>query len=104
MNYKTKELMDVIKLSEMMLKDAEVGNWESVFAAESKRNDILNELFSLPFSKKDKEENNEIIQQVLVINKKLESVTAQARDEIKKEFSSINKGRHAVGVYAQNTG
>lgn len=104
MNYKTKELMGIIELSESMIKDAEAGNWESVFAAESKRNNILKELFSHAFSKKDKEENNEIIQQVLVINKKLESAAAQARDTIKNEVSSINKGRHAVGMYAQNTG
>jgi len=104
MKYKCKQLMDVIDYSETMLKDAEAGNWRNVFNIEAERSKVLKDLFTIPFTKEDKNEYNQHILQVLVINKKLESITAQARDHIRNEAGAVNKGRRAVGVYAQNTG
>ncbi len=87
-----------------MLKQAKAGNWENVFKIEKQRSNALNELFSPPFTKDDKGENNEKILQILNINKKLEALTAKARDDIRNQAGSINKSRHAVNMYAQNTG
>lgn len=104
MNGKAKQLLDVIECSEIMLKEAKAGNWENVFSVEKQRNNALKETFSLLFTQKDKDENNEKILQILSINKKLEAITANARDEIRKQAGSINKGRRAVGMYAQYIG
>lgn len=104
MNDKGKQFSDVIEYSETMLEEAEVGNWENVFAVEKQRSSTLKKCFSPPFTKNDKEENNEKIQQILNINKKLEAITSKARDNIRNQAGSINKGRHAVSMYAQNAG
>ena len=104
MNYKCKQLSDVIEYSETMLKEAETGNWENVFAIEKQRSHTLKELFSPQFTKNEKDEYNEKILHILNINKKLEGITSTARDELKNQAGSINKGRRAVGMYAQNTG
>ena len=104
MDYKNKQLTDVIEYSETMLEEAEAGNWETVFTVERQRSQILKECFSPPFTKNDKDENNEKILQILNINKKLEAITSKARDDIRNQAGSINKGRHAVGMYAQNAG
>ena len=104
MVYKYKQLTDVIEYSETMLKEAKAGNWKAVFKVEKQRSHILKELFSPPLTKNDKDENNEKILQILNINKKLEVLTAKARDDIKNRAGSISKGLHAVDMYAQNTG
>lgn len=102
MNDKYKQFSDVIEYSETMLKQAEAGNWKDVFKVEKQRSNTLKELFSPPLTKNDKDENNEKILQILNINKKLEAITSKARDDIKNQAGSINKGRHAVNMYAQN--
>ena len=104
MNDKGKQFSDVIEYSETMLEEAEAGNWENVFAVEKQRSNTLKKCFSPPFTKNDKEENNEKILQILNINKKLEAITSKARDDIRNQAGSINKGRHAVSMYAQNAG
>jgi len=101
---KDKELDDVFEYSVSMLSEAKNGNWENVIAMEKQRSNAIKKIFSLAFTKSEKEHNNEIILQVLNINKKLEAVTEKARDEIRNQAGSINKGRHAVSIYAQNTG
>ena len=102
MNDKNKQFSDVIEYSQTMLKEAEEGNWKNVFTIEKQRSDTLKECFSPPFTKNDKDENHEKILQILNINKKLEVITSKARDEIRNQAGSINKGRHAVNMYAQN--
>lgn len=104
MNNKRNQLLGVIEHSEAMLKQAQAGNWENVFSFEEQRSNTLKKLFTQAFSQQDKDDNNEIILQILSINKKLEAITTKARDEIRNQAGSINKGRHAVGVYAQNAG
>ena len=104
MNDKYKQFSDVIEYSETMLKEAEAGNWENVFTVEKKRSNTLKELFSPPFKKNDKDENSKKILQILNINNKLEAITSKARDDIRKQVGSVNKGRHAVAMYAQNAG
>ena len=104
MVYKYKQLTDVIEYSETMLKEAKAGNWKNVFKVEKQRSNALKKLFSLPFTKNDKDESNEKILQILNINKKLEALTTKARDNIRNQAGSINKARQAVNRYAQNTG
>jgi hypothetical protein len=104
MVYKYKQLTNVIEYSETMLNEAKSGNWENVFKIEKQRSNALKELFSSPFTKDDKDDNNEKILQILNINKKLESLTTKARDDIRNKAGSTNKSRHAVNMYAQNTG
>lgn len=85
MNYTCKQFSDVIEYSQTMLKEAEAGNWDNVFAVEKQRSNTLKELFSPPFTKNDKEENNEKILQILNINNKLEVITSKARDDIRNQ-------------------
>ncbi len=85
MNYTCKQFSDVIEHSPTMLKEAEAGNWDKVFAVEKQRSNTLKELFSPPFTKNDKEDNNEKILQILNINNKLEVITSKARDDIRNQ-------------------
>ncbi len=85
MNYTCKQFSDVIEHSQTMLKEAEAGNWDKVFAVEKQRSNTLKELFSPPFTKNDKEDNNEKILQILNINNKLEVITSKARDDIRNQ-------------------
>ena len=104
MNNKYKQFSDVIEYSQTMLKEAEAGNWENVFTVEKQRSTTLKECFSPPFTKNDKDEINKKILQILKINNKLEAITSKARDDIRNQAGSVNKGRQAVGMYAQNAG
>lgn len=104
MDYKNKQLTDVIEYSETMLKEAEAGNWETVFSVEKQRSQTLKELFLPAFTKKYKDKNNAKILQILQINNKLEKVTSRARQDIRNHIGPVNKTHQAVAMYAQNTG
>lgn len=102
MNDKTKQLLNVVECSETMLKDAEAGNWDKVIDIEVKRSELLEQLFSSPCQDNNIEEMDDKIRQIIDINKKLESITINARDNVRNDIAVINKGHHAVNMYAQN--
>lgn len=103
MEYKCKELDDAFECSELMLTEAKAGNWEKVIAVEKQRGKILEKIFSRPLEKSEKQLISEKTLQILEINKKLEAISSKARDEIRSQAGSINKGRHALDMYAQHT-
>lgn len=102
MNNKSKQLLDVVEYSEAMLKDAEAGNWDKVIVFEAQRSELLEKLFSNPSGNKNVEDINNKIRKILGINKKIETIAANARENTRNEMYSINKGRQAVNLYAQN--
>ena len=96
------QLHKAIECSEIMLKDAEAGNWEKVFDIEAQRSALLEKLFSGADKENNVQDMDDKIRKIIAINKKLEAITMQARDNTRDELSSMNKGRHAVSLYAQN--
>lgn len=102
MNTKNKQLQSVVEYSETMLKDAQAGNWDSVISIEAQRGELLDQLFS------GSRENNIVemdaeIRKIININKKLEAITLNAREDARNEMSSVNKGRRVVNLYAENS-
>jgi len=98
-----KQLQTAIECSETMLRDAEAGNWDKVFEIETRRSNLLKKLFSSPQQENNVEDIDNKIKEIIAINKKLEAITLKARDEAHNGIASINKGRRAVNLYAQNT-
>ena len=104
MNYKHKKLMGVIEYSETMLREAESGNWENVFNIEEKRSELIKNIYANPSTQDERQNNNEQILQILVLNRQIETITSRARDNARDQAGTINKGRQVVEAYAQNTG
>lgn len=104
MNKIKKQLLDVVEYSESMLKDAQAGNWDRVIDIEVQRNELLENLFSGSSCHNEFHDIDSKIHQIIAINKKIENAAADARNGIQDDLTSLNKGRHAVGCYAQNTG
>jgi len=102
MSYKGSDLEESMPLSNAMLECAEEGDWDKVFSLESKRNQTLKKIFSKSFTVEEKKENEIIIRLLLKINKELETIAGKAREVAMGDMNSVNKGRHAVGMYAQN--
>ena len=98
-----KQLQNAIECSEIMLKDAEAGNWDKVFEIETRRSNLLKKLFSSPERENNVADMDDKIREIIAINKKLEAITLKARDDAQKGIASISKGRQAVNLYAQNT-
>ncbi len=97
-----KQLESAIDCSEKMLKDAEAGNWDSVMEIEVQRGELLKKLFSTPHQVGDIADMDNKIRKIISINKKLEAISINARDDSGKHIAAINNGRRAVNVYAQN--
>jgi len=102
MNNKSEQLLNALEHSETMLKDAEAGNWEKVIDMEAQRSELLKKLFSSPYGNNNIADIDNKIKKIIDINNKLETVAAEARDNAANDITSINKGRHAVSLYAQN--
>ncbi len=96
------QLQSAITCSEIMLKDAEAGNWDRVFDIEVQRSELLEKLFSSTDQENNVDEMDAKIREIIAINKKLEAITLKARDSAQDDITSINKGRHAISSYAQN--
>jgi len=97
------QLQNAVKCSETMLKDAEAGNWEKVYEIEAQRSELLGKLFSSSSQEINVDDMDDKIRKIIAINKKLEAITVKARDNVHNDIASINKGRQAVSLYAQNT-
>ncbi len=99
---RSKQLQSAITCSEIMLKDAQAGNWDRVFDIEAQRSELLEKLFSSENQGNSIDDMDARIREIIAINKKLEAITLQARDNAREDIASINKGRHAIDSYAQN--
>ena len=99
---RNKQLQSAITCSEIMLKDAQAGNWDRVFDIEVERSELLEKLFSGSDRENNVDEMDAKIREIIAINKKLEAITQKARDDARDDIASIGKGRHAINSYAQN--
>ena len=97
-----KQLDSAIYCSERMLKDAQEGNWDSVMEIEIQRSELLAKLFSTS-GNNNIDDMDDKIRKIININKQLEDITVDAKEAAGKQISSINNGRRAVNVYAQNS-
>ncbi len=97
------QLQKAVKCSEIMLKDAEAGNWDKVVNIEAQRSELLEKLFSGAHQENNADDMDDKIRKIIAINEKLEAITLKARDSTGEEIASMSKGRKAVNLYAQNT-
>ena len=95
-------ISDLIEHSHSMLRHAEAGEWDTVVNDEVIRRQLINTFFSEPSNIANEPEISSAIQQLLLINDKLEKLSIDARDEAKTEVNSITSGRKAVNAYADN--
>jgi len=103
-NHKHQQLKGVIDYSKSMLQEAESGNWDNVFKIEEKRSELIKKIYSNPSTTDERKNNNEQILEILVLNRRIEAVTSEARDSARNQAESINKGRQVIDAYAQNVG
>ncbi|VAW53101.1 hypothetical protein MNBD_GAMMA06-1963 [hydrothermal vent metagenome] len=97
-----KQLQSAITYSEVMLEDAQAGNWDRVFDIEVQRSELLEKLFSGNIQENNIDDMDAKIREIITINKKLEAITLKARNNAQNDITSINKGRQAINSYAQN--
>lgn len=102
MNAKTEQLEDAFEYTQRMLEDAEVGNWDKVIEMETGRRELLEKIFFSPYGNDIVADINNEIRKIIDINKKLEIITINMRNNIVNDITSINKGRQAVDHYKQN--
>ena len=102
MSHKNIEFQNVVNYSMMMLRDATAGNWDNVITIEAQRSELLEKLFSGSSHTNDVDDMDDKIRKIIDINNKLEAITLNAREDASNNMSSINKGRQAVRLYAQN--
>ena len=95
-------LSDLFEYSYAMLKHAEAGEWDTVAVDEAVRRELINTFFSNPSNIANEPDISTAIQEMLLINDKLEKLTTDARDEAKTAVNSISNGRKAVNAYADN--
>ena len=98
----TANISDLIEHSHAMLGHAEAGEWEAVIEDEVIRRQLINTFFSKPSNIANEPDVSTAIQELLLINDKLEQLTIDARTRAKTEVSTISNGRKAISVYADN--
>jgi len=103
MNLNNEQLDNALDCTEIMLKNAESGNWDRVMDIEVQRGELLEKLFSTPHKNSNIADMDEKIRKIIDMNKKLEAITINARDHSGSHIASLNNGRRAVNVYMQNS-
>jgi hypothetical protein len=95
-------ISELIEHSHSMLRHAQAGEWETVIEDEVIRRQLINTFFSKPSNIANEPDISAAIQEMLLINDKLEQLTTDARAKAKTDVSSICKGRKAINAYADN--
>ena len=103
MDIKNKQIDDAMDCTEIMLKDAEAGNWDRVMDIEIQRGELLEKLFSTPNQNDSVVDMDNKIRKIIDMNKKLEVIAINARADSGQHIASINNGRRAVNAYAQHS-
>ena len=99
---RARQISDLLVQTRASLENARNGNWEQVINDEQRRQRMISELFSQPLDAREADDYHDVIQQVLLLNRELEQLTADARDRARQEAGSISKGRRALDVYSAN--
>ncbi len=99
---KANPTFDLVSHSEEMLDNARQGKWDKVARAESLRRQLLNRLFATDGAAADIPEINKIISQVIAINRKLEQIALEAREEAGIDLRKVREGRLAVNSYVKH--
>jgi Flagellar protein FliT len=97
-----REISDLLLQTRSSLDNAYKGNWDQVISDEHQRRQMIFTLFSQPLDAREVENYRDIIQEVLLLNSKLEQITADARDRVRDEAGLLGKGRHAIDMYSEN--
>ena len=95
-------ISQLIEHSQSMLMHAEAGEWDTVVNEEVIRRELINAYFSEPSNIANEPEISTAIQQLLLINDKMEKLALDAREIAKAGVRSISSGRKAVNAYADN--
>lgn len=97
------KLSELLEHSHAMLERAEAGEWETVVSDEVIQRELIDALFSMTPSDTDEAVFRESLEEVLQINRKLETLAVQARDQVQGEVNTISAGRKAVQAYTANS-
>ncbi len=94
-------LAELISLSETMLHQAETGEWENLIETGRSRQQLIDaHLFS-----EDAVENTaamqEKLQRFLEMNRTLETLCEQLRDQALEGIARLHRGKRGVAVYTQ---
>lgn len=100
-HYLTERLAELLQHNRSMLKNAEAGEWDKVMEEEIKRREMLNAFYSST----DVQLVPGVVsatRKMLLLNQQIDELAESAKEEIKTEAVSINKGLRAVNAYTKH--
>ncbi len=95
-------LGDALLLTQKMLELAEKDEWEGVMELEKKQSALLRDCFQQE-PPLDRSASAEVIQEILALHEKIFEVASHFRSHIKKELSTMKKGRNANRAYLSHS-
>lgn len=96
------DVTELLEYSHSMLMHAEAGEWDTVVSEDIIRRQMINAYFSEPSNIANEPDISTAIQQLLLINDRMEKLAFEAREMAKAEVKSISNGRKAVNAYVDN--
>lgn len=101
--HRSKQLQDIIQLSQQMLSQARDNEWERVTELEAKRREMVLVCFRQTTSDQDSPAVAAAIREILHLNQEVAELGRQYRDQLGSEIRTHNAGRTASAAYLSCT-
>lgn len=96
------ELIQFLDISQTMLVCAKNNDWDQLPELEAKRNQVITSFFGEAVAGNDSVKTEKIINEVLVINKKIEQLAQQEKMVIGQQLQGLKKKQNVHSAYLQN--
>ena len=96
---RTRQLQDIIQLSQQMLSQARDNEWERVTELEARRREMVLVCFQQTTPEQDSPEVAAAIREILHLNQEVAELGRQYRDQLGSEIHTHNVGRAAAAAY-----
>lgn len=101
--HRTRQLQDIIQLSQQMLSQARDNEWERVTELEAKRRELVLVCFRQTTPEQDSPDVAAAIKQILHLNQEVAELGRQFRDQLGTEIHTRKVGRAASAAYLSCT-
>ena len=92
----------LLTILQRQLEAGEAGEWDSVEALESEKQELLGQKPWEPLADRDTETARELLQEMLDIAESLSRLAVSARDDIGAQLKDLKTGNKALDAYEAN--
>ncbi len=97
------QLEQIVSLSEVMLKEAEIGEWDDLIKTQQEREELIKAFFPINESCSNPEEVQNQVERIMQLDRQVMELAQCQQKDLGMMLSQFSTGRQATQAYKKNT-